>query len=85
MDNWLLFTGFLLGSYLLSVQRLQHMQSCIHPVLIVVFYVVLWMTGTSKKQGDGWIREMKPAPVWYHTWDYIQLDKVAWEALPDLF
>jgi hypothetical protein len=33
--------------------------TCIHHLTIVVFYVVLLGDGTSKKQGDGWIREMK--------------------------
>ena len=33
---------------------------------------------------EGWIRQSEPAPVWYHTWDYLHLDKVVWSALPQL-
>jgi MFS superfamily sulfate permease-like transporter len=90
VDNWLFILPGILGGLLiyLTVQRLQHMAvlpTCII-FLIVVFYGVLWMTGTTVEEarGDGWIREMKAAPVWYHTWDYLRLDKVAWAALPDL-
>ena len=32
----------------------------------------------------GWIREAEPAPIWYHTWDYLQFDKVVWAVLPRL-
>jgi MFS superfamily sulfate permease-like transporter len=31
---------------------------------------------------EGWIRPSDPPPVWYHTWDYLRFNKVAWEALP---
>jgi MFS superfamily sulfate permease-like transporter len=90
MDNWLFILPGILGGLLIyfAVQRLQHMAVLPTSILllIVVFYIVLWMSGTTVEEarGDGWIREMKAAPVWYHTWDYIQLDKVAWAALPDL-
>jgi SulP family sulfate permease len=90
VDNWLYILPGILGGLLIyfSVQRLQHMAVLPTSIifLIIVFYAVLWGTGTSVEEarGEGWIREMKAAPVWYHTWDYLQLDKVAWAALPDL-
>jgi len=48
--------------------------------------MVLWATGLSVEQAteQGWIRTMDPPPAWYHTWDYLRVDKVVWSALPSL-
>jgi MFS superfamily sulfate permease-like transporter len=90
VDNWAFILPGVLGGLFIyvSVRRLQHMAvlpSCIL-LLLVVFYGVLWMTGTTLEEarGNGWIREMEDAPVWYHTWNYLRLNKVAWAALPEL-
>jgi len=71
--------------YVLTV-RIQHMAvlpTCII-ILLLIFYTILSVTETSIQDAtnSGWIRESNPPPVWYHTWDYLQFDKVIWEALP---
>ena len=71
-----------------SVRTLRHV--AVLPVgiiiLLVFFYIALAMTGSSIEQATehGWIRQSEPAPVWYHSWDYLRLDKVDWSALPRL-
>jgi MFS superfamily sulfate permease-like transporter len=90
VDSWaFVLPGILGGIWIyIYVRRLRHMAvlpTCIL-FLLLVFYGILWTTGTTVEEarGDGWIRESEPAPVWYHSWDYLRLDKVAWAALPDL-
>jgi sulfate permease, SulP family len=72
----------------LAVSKLRHMAALPVSIMleIVLFYCVLWATGTSVQEAtdNGWIRQMDPPPVWYRTWDYLQFDKVDWYALPDL-
>jgi SulP family sulfate permease len=55
-------------------------------VLLVLFYTGLMATGSSIEQATerGWIMNSEPAPVWYHTWNYLKLNKVVWSALPQL-
>jgi MFS superfamily sulfate permease-like transporter len=55
-------------------------------LLLLIFYTVLWATNTTVEEATkhGWIRGMDPPPVWYRTWDYLRLNKVAWSALPKL-
>jgi MFS superfamily sulfate permease-like transporter len=70
----------------LLVRKLRHMAvlpTCII-FLILGFYVVLFATGTSVEDAtkNGWIRSSEPPAVWYHTWDYLQFNKVVWNALP---
>lgn len=53
---------------------------------IVLFYLILWSTGTSVPEATeaGWIRSTDAPPSWTHTWDYLRLDKVDWWAYPQL-
>ena len=53
---------------------------------ILLFYLVLWTTGTSVAEATtaGWIRSMDAPPSWTHTWDFLRLDKVDWWAYPQL-
>ena len=55
-------------------------------LLLMSFYLGLAVKGTSIQQAteNGWIRQSEPAPVWYHTWDYLKFNKVVWSALPQL-
>eukprot|EP00579_Thalassiosira_antarctica_P017127 CAMPEP_0201946200 /NCGR_PEP_ID=MMETSP0903-20130614/54294_1 /ASSEMBLY_ACC=CAM_ASM_000552 /TAXON_ID=420261 /ORGANISM="Thalassiosira antarctica, Strain CCMP982" /LENGTH=706 /DNA_ID=CAMNT_0048489295 /DNA_START=102 /DNA_END=2222 /DNA_ORIENTATION=+ len=69
-----------------SVRAFRHMAalpSCII-MLLVVFYSILWATGTSVQEAteNGWITESVKSPSWYHTWDYLKIDKVVWSVLP---
>jgi MFS superfamily sulfate permease-like transporter len=71
-----------------SVRTLKHV--AVLPIsillLLLLFYSCLMLSGSSVEQAtkDGWIREGEKAPIWYHTWDYLQFDKVAWSVLPRL-
>jgi SulP family sulfate permease len=74
-----------LGIYV-AVRKLRHMAvlpTCI-VIMIVGFYLVLFATGTSVEEAidAGWIRRSDPPPSWNHTWDYLQVRKVVWSALP---
>lgn len=55
--------------------------------LLLAFYAALWGTGSTVWDATqhGWIREMEAPPVWYRTWDSLQLDRVVWSALPQLW
>jgi len=55
-------------------------------LLFLCFYTALWaLSSTVDEATDyGWIRKSEPAPVWYHTWDYLRLDKVLWSVYPSL-
>jgi len=69
-----------------SVRAFRHMAvlpSCIM-MLMVVFYATLWATGTSVEEAtdNGWINKAKESPSWYHTWDYLNVEKVVWSVLP---
>jgi MFS superfamily sulfate permease-like transporter len=84
---WLLLPGIAGGLLIyVLVRRLQHMAvlpACI-AFLFVLFYVVLFARNKTIEQAtnDGWIRKSDAPPVWYHTWDYLKLNKVDWSALP---
>ena len=71
-----------------SVRTLKHMAvlPCCILSLLILFYIVLWWTDTNIAQVTemGWIRDSEEAPIWYHTWDFLRLDKVDWSALPQL-
>lgn len=72
----------------LSVRTFRHvavLPTCI-AILLFFFYIGLTLAGSSIEQAThrGWIRKAEPAPIWYHTWDYLQLDLVVWSALPQL-
>lgn len=90
VDNLHLVAPGLFGGVFIygSVRKLRHvavLPTCIC-ILLVFFYAGLGATGSSIEQAtaNGWIRESAPAPIWYHTWDYLKLNKVAWSALPQL-
>lgn len=89
-NQWrLVLPGLLSGlAIYTAIRRLRHMAvlpTC-SVALILIFYLALWATDTSVAQATdyGWIRAMDPPPVWYKTWDYIRLDKVQWDILPNL-
>jgi SulP family sulfate permease len=72
-----------------SVRKFRHvvvLPVCI-TILLLVFYIGLAVTGYSIEQAteSGWIRKTEPAPVWYRTWDYLQLGRVVWSAYPQLW
>ena len=81
--------GILGGIFIYSLVRtLRHMAvlpTCI-VCLFTLFYLVLWAKGISVEEATeyGWIPKTDPPPAWYHTWDYLRLDKVMWSALPQL-
>jgi sulfate permease, SulP family len=78
---------FGLAIYLVS-RRLRHMAVLPVGILMVIllFYGVVWTTNTTVVEAtrNGWIREMDPPPVWYHTWDFLRWGKVDWSAMPRL-
>lgn len=55
-------------------------------VLLAMFYLALMVSNTSIEDATerGWIREAEPAPIWYHTWDYLRFGKVQWSVVPHL-
>lgn len=73
----------------IAVRKFRHvavLPLCI-TFLLAIFYFLLFVTGSSIADAteSGWIRKTEKAPAWYQTWDYIQIDKVAWGALPQLW
>lgn len=89
-ENWAFVAPGVLGGILIyaSVRTLRHMAvlpSCIC-FLMLLFYLILWWQGATIEEVTqlGWIRQMDPPPAWYHTWDYVRVDKVAWGVLPNL-
>ncbi|KAL9180767.1 hypothetical protein ACHAXT_011220 [Thalassiosira profunda] len=69
-----------------SVRTFRHMATlptCII-MLMVVFYGILWATGTSvgEATNNGWIMETADSPAWNHTWDFLRIEKVVWSVLP---
>lgn len=87
-DNWTYCLPGIVGGLCLYgwVRQLQHM--AVLPLsialLLLLFYAVLFASHTTLAEATqaGWIRPSEAPPVWYHTWDYLQLDKVVWSALP---
>jgi len=72
-----------------SVRKFRHvavLPLCIS-LLLVIFYTILAITGTSIEVAteNGWIRKSEEQPAWYQTWDYLKLDKVVWSAMPQLW
>lgn len=69
-----------------SVRTFRHMAVLPTTIvmLMVVFYVTLWATGMSVEEATrlGWINQTIESPSWYHTWDFLQIDKVVWRVLP---
>jgi len=82
--------GVLGGAFIyVSVRKLRHvavLPFCII-ILLVFFYAILMVTGSTIEDATdlGWIRKSQDVPAWNHTWDYLQLDKVAWGAFPQLW
>ena len=72
----------------LAVRRIKHVAVLPTGILLVIaiFYGALWTSNktVADATNDEWIRQMDVPPVWYHTWDFLRLDKVAWGALPSL-
>lgn len=68
------------------VRRLRHMAVLPTTIAIIflTFYAILFLTRSTVEEATdaGWIPKVPPAPIWYHTWDYLQFDKVIWMALP---
>jgi MFS superfamily sulfate permease-like transporter len=90
-DHWgYVLPGVVGGVFIyLSVRTFRHvavLPICI-AILLLCFYLGLEIVGSSIEQATdhGWISQAEPAPVWYRSWDYLQLDKVVWSALPQLF
>jgi len=73
-----------LGIYL-SIRTVKHMAVLPLSVasIMLAFYITLTITGTTIAEAKelGWVNQADPPPVWYHTWDYIQFDKVIWNAI----
>lgn len=90
LRQWIfVLPGFVGGIFIyLSVRSFRHVAvlPCCILVLLCCFYAGLLFTGTSIAEATehGWIRQAEQAPVWYHTWDYLKLNKVVWSALPQL-
>lgn len=90
VDRFIYVLPGLLGGVLiyLAVSKLRHMAALPASIVleIVLFYCVLWATGTSVQEAteNGWIRPMDQPPAWYQTWDYLRFDRVDWSALPNL-
>ena len=88
LDNIIFVLPGIMGGILIYVlvRRLRHM--AVLPTTIaaifLTFYAVLYLTKSSVEEATdmGWIPKFDKAPVWYHTWDYLQFDKVVWMALP---
>jgi SulP family sulfate permease len=69
-----------------SIRTFRHMAvlpACI-VLLMVAFYTVLRITGTSVEEAteNGWINESTESQNWKHTWDFLRIDKVVWSVLP---
>jgi hypothetical protein len=82
--------GVLGGAFIyVSVRKLRHvavLPLCI-TFLLVLFYAILMVTGSTIEDAtnNGWIRKSETVPAWNETWDYLQIDKVAWGAYPQLW
>jgi len=87
-DKWLYMLPGLAGGLTIYISAcvLRHvavLPTCISLILLV-FYLGLWLTGKSVEDAttNGWMPEQQDSPLWYHTWDYLKLDKVVWSAFP---
>jgi len=87
-DKWHYMMPGLAGglTIYISARILRHvavLPTCISLILLL-FYLGLWVTDKSIEDAtrNGWMPEQEDAPVWYHTWDYLQFDKVVWSAFP---
>jgi len=80
-----IFGGIFIYSLVRYLRHMAVLPTCI-VFLFATFYFILWMGGISVEEAtnQGWIANTKPPPVWYHSWDYLKLDKVLWSALPQL-
>ena len=87
-DALILLTPGVVGGCVIyfSVRTLRHMAVLPTTIamLMVVFYLILFVTGTSVEEATrlGWINQTVDSPSWYHTWDFLQFDKVVWRVLP---
>jgi len=88
MENYeYLLPGVLGGSLIyLLVRKIGHISVlplCIM-FMLMAFYALLWATGTTVVDvtEEGWIPKADPPPIWYHTWDYLRFENVAWDVLP---
>jgi len=73
------------GIYI-AVRKIKHM--AVLPIsiftILATFYAVLHVSGMSLNDAKdiGLVIKADAPPSWNHTWDYIKLDKVIWEAFP---
>lgn len=87
-DALILLTPGVIGGCAIyfSVRTLRHMAVLPSSIimLMVAFYAILWATGTSVQEAteNGWINKSVESPSWYHTWDFLKIDKVVWSVLP---
>ncbi|KAL3808976.1 hypothetical protein ACHAXA_005168 [Cyclostephanos tholiformis] len=89
VDALVLMTPGVIGGFVVyySVRTFRHMAvlpTCI-VMLMIMFYAALWATGTNVRDATeyGWInRNFNDSPAWYHTWEYLRVEKVVWTALP---
>mmetsp|Transcript_1699 Transcript_1699/g.2885 ORF Transcript_1699/g.2885 Transcript_1699/m.2885 type:complete len:734 (+) Transcript_1699:69-2270(+) len=69
-----------------SVRTFRHMAVLPSTIamLMVVFYLTLWAKEMSVEEATrlGWINQTVESPSWYHTWDFLRIDKVVWRVLP---
>lgn len=90
LENYVLVAPGIAGGLFIyySVRKFRHV--AVLPmtiiVLFLIFYGSLAFYGYTLEEAtkDGWIRESEPAPVWYHTWDFVKPSMVVWSALPQL-
>lgn len=84
----LLLTPGVVGGFCIyfSVRAFRHMAVLPSSIamLMVFFYVILWTKGMSVEEATqlGWINKTIHSPAWFHTWDFLQIDKVVWRVLP---
>jgi MFS superfamily sulfate permease-like transporter len=88
--QWLYILPGVVGGIFIywSVRTFRHvavLPTCIL-ILLLCFYsgLILAQSSVSEATENGWIRKAEQAPVWYRTWDYLQLEKVVWSAFPQL-
>jgi SulP family sulfate permease len=83
-----LLTPGVLGGFAIyfSVRTFRHMAVLPSSIamIMVIFYLILWVKEMSVEEATeyGWINKAVDSPSWYHTWDYLQIDKVVWRVLP---
>lgn len=83
-----LLTPGVLGGFAIyfSVRTFRHMAVLPSSIamIMVIFYLILWVKEMSVEEATeyGWINKAVDSPSWYHTWDYLRIDKVVWRVLP---